>query len=427
MKKILLKKYNKHKETIHNFLWRSLQIFGKTGITFLIFILCAKLLTPYDFGVYNYILAIIFFLILFGDFGISSATSKYVAEYNAIDKEKIKLVLFNSLLIIIILGFIISIITLIFGKYFLNEKYIYILYSLPIIFLAPISSLYDGIYRGLKRFKELALISSLIGLFSIIFVYILVNKYGLIGALISQSLFYLILVLVLSINYGKIYFKFDKDILKKISNYSLILGFTTLSYFFYTKADIIILGQFGFIEEIGYYEIVNKIFDIIKLPILILSTIMAPSITIYYSKKEYLIVKKKFLKYILIAFLFGVILSILLYFIIPILIKLFLNKYYISEILLIFNLLLIILPIRIMATITITAHTIATGNGHFSLWTMIPAGFLNIILDIIFILKFGFIGVVYSTLICFTFAILSFLFLYYHKLNKLTKTYNIKK
>ena len=81
-------KYLAHKETIHNFIWRSLQIFGKQGITFLIFILCAKLLTPYDFGLYNYALAIIFFFIIFGDFGISAATSKYVAEYNAINKDK---------------------------------------------------------------------------------------------------------------------------------------------------------------------------------------------------------------------------------------------------------------------------------------------------------------------------------------------------
>ena len=73
---MLKQKYNQHKETIHNFIWRSLQIFGKQGIVFLIFILCAKMLIPYDFGIYNYVLAIVFLLIMFGDFGISTATSK---------------------------------------------------------------------------------------------------------------------------------------------------------------------------------------------------------------------------------------------------------------------------------------------------------------------------------------------------------------
>src|SRR3989344_8344395 len=113
MKEKIKKTCQTHKETIHNFIWRALQILGQNGITFLIFILCAKLLSPYDFGIYNYALAIIFFLIIFGDFGISTATSKYVAEYNITDKEKLKAVLFNSGIIILGLTILITIITLI--------------------------------------------------------------------------------------------------------------------------------------------------------------------------------------------------------------------------------------------------------------------------------------------------------------------------
>src|SRR3989344_5375397 len=100
MKYFIKNNYLEHKETIHNFIWRSLQIFGKQGITFFIFIICAKLLTSNEFGVYNYILAAIFFLIIFGDFGISAATSKYVAEYSVTDKDKLRYILFNSLIII---------------------------------------------------------------------------------------------------------------------------------------------------------------------------------------------------------------------------------------------------------------------------------------------------------------------------------------
>ena len=85
--------YKNHRETILNVFWRGLQLAVKDGVSFVIFILAAKLLNPYDFGVYNYVLAVIFFLILFGDFGISVAASKYVAEYQATDPEKLKYVL----------------------------------------------------------------------------------------------------------------------------------------------------------------------------------------------------------------------------------------------------------------------------------------------------------------------------------------------
>jgi O-antigen/teichoic acid export membrane protein len=413
--------YFKNKETLHNFTWRALQVFGKQGITFLIFILCAKLLTPYDFGIYNYILAVVFFLIIFGDFGISTATSKYVAEFNATDKSKLKLVLFNSLIIILALGSIVTILTLVFGEKFLGDKFYYIVYTLPLLFLAPITSLYDGIFRGLKRFKELAVMSLSVGGFSLVFVYLLITNYGLIGALISQVLFYLLLTLVLLLRYGNLYFKIDKVLIKKVFNYSLIIGFTSIAYYFYTKADIVILGHFGYIEEIGYYEIINKIFEIIKLPVLILATVLAPTITKYYSQKNYLLVRRKFIKHLLLSLLFGILLSILLYFIVPPLIKMFFLEYFIPETILIFNILLFILPIRITATIISQSHTIATGNAHYSLWTMIPAGILNIILDFVFIYYYGFIGVVYSTIICFTFAISSFILLYYLKLNKLSK------
>jgi teichuronic acid exporter len=222
MKSFLLNNYFKHKETLHNFTWRALQIFGKQGITFLIFILCAKLLNPYDFGIYNYILAVVFFLIIFGDFGISTATSKYVAEFNATDKSRLKLVLFNSLIIILVLGSIVTILTLVFGERFLGDKFYYIIYALPLLFLAPITSLYDGIFRGLKRFKELAVISLSVGVFSLVFVYLLITNYGLIGALIAQVLFYLLLTLVLSLRYGNLYFKIDKALIKKVFSYSLV-------------------------------------------------------------------------------------------------------------------------------------------------------------------------------------------------------------
>ena len=230
--------YGKHKETIHNFIWRSLQIFGKQGITFLIFILCAKLLTPYDFGLYNYALAIIFFLIIFGDFGISTATSKYVAEYNAINKDKLKLILFNSGIVIVGLTIIITILTLLIGPWYLKDKYIYVLYLLPLIFLAPMTSLYDGIYRGLKKFKQLAILSLIVGILSIPFVYFLVKQYGLIGALIAQNLFYFILLIALAFGYREFHFKFNKEVIKEIGSYSAIIGIGILGFYLYTKINI---------------------------------------------------------------------------------------------------------------------------------------------------------------------------------------------
>ena len=293
--------YENHKETIHNFIWRSLQTFGKQGITFLIFIISAKLLIPYEFGIYNYVLAIIFFLIIFGDFGISTATSKYVAEYNATDKEKLKLILFNSGVMILGLTVLITILTLLLGKFFLEEKYVYVLYLLPLIFLAPMTSLYDGIYRGLKKFKKLAIISIIVGVVSLSFVYFLIKSYGLIGALIAQNLFYLILFLTLALGYREFSFKWDREVMKKVGRYSFTYGLAIIGNYLFIRFGILILGHYNYIEQIGTYELLNKIFMILVLPFTMLGQVVAPNFSVFSAKKKYRVIYNK-LKFYTITF-----------------------------------------------------------------------------------------------------------------------------
>ena len=79
---------------------------------------------------------------------------------------------------IIILGItiLITVLTLIIGPLYLKDKYIYVLYLLPLIFLAPMTSLYDGIYSGLKRFRQLATISLVVGILFIPFVYYFIKN-----------------------------------------------------------------------------------------------------------------------------------------------------------------------------------------------------------------------------------------------------------
>jgi len=415
---MIKKAYKNHKETIHNFIWRSLQTFGKQGITFLIFIICAKLLVPYEFGLYNYVLAIIFFLIIFGDFGISTATSKYVAEYNATDKKKLKLVLFNSGIIILGLTILITILTLIFGPYFLGDKYVYVLYLLPLIFLAPMTSLYDGIYRGLKQFKKLAIISLIVGLVSLSFVYILINQYGLIGALIAQNLFYLILFVALALGYREFSFKWDKKVMREIGRYSIIVGLSGIGYFFFTRIDILILGHFGYIIEIGYYEIVNKIILLIGTPILILSSVISPDITKLYIKKDIQGVYNRLKKYIFLSFLLGLILSIITFLLFGVLINSILTQYNNPKIFITLNIFLVIFIIQSVSGIVGNGFSISTGHAKINLYILLIFAALNLILDCILIGSYGYNGLIYTKMIVGISANILQIFIYFKILGR---------
>jgi len=406
MKSSIKNNYFKHRETINNFIWRSLQIFTKQGITFLIFILCAKLLSPYDFGIYNYILAVVFFLVIFGDFGISTATSKYAAEYNATDKNKLKAILFNSLIIILSFGSIVTLLTILFGKCFLKEKYEFVSYTLPLLFLAPISSLYDGIFRGLKRFKELAIISLSVGSPSVVLVYFLVKNFGLIGALISQNLFYFILVIALISVYKNFYFQFNKKLMKTVINYSLVIGISTVAYFLYSRVDILILGHFGYVREIGYYELINKFLAILIIPFTMLAQVIAPNITAYFTKKNYFIIKEKLSLFLKRIIPLSIFIAFLFYFFLPWLIKIFLSDYFVKEMLISIAILTFLIPTKIWGVFQTQSFIVATGHAKIIAISTLIGGILNIIFDVIFINWVGFVGVFWVTLIIHSINIL---------------------
>jgi O-antigen/teichoic acid export membrane protein len=396
---MIKKAYKTHRETIHNFFWRALQIIGKDGVVFLIFLISARLLIPYEFGVYNYVLAVIFFLIIFGDFGISTATSKYVAEYNATNKKKLKLVLFNSGIIILGLTILITILTLLFGKFFLGDKYVYVLYLLPLIFLAPMTSLYDGIYRGLKQFKKLAIISLIVGLISLSFVYILIKSYGLVGALIAQNIFYLILLVSLSFGYKEFHFKFNNSVAKSLLKYSIIIGVINISYFLYSRFDTIILGQFGLIVQIGYYELVNKFIALIMIPLMILAQIDAPNIVKAYYKPGKSFVLDKLIKRIKYSIIFSVIISVVSLMIIPLIIKIILPEYYNSNVLFILYILLFVFIFQSVASFIGNSFIVSTGHARLNMVVLVVFGVINVILDILFVSHFGYMGIAYSKLV----------------------------
>jgi O-antigen/teichoic acid export membrane protein len=419
MTNIFISSYLSHKETIHNFTWRALQIFGKQGLTFFIFILCAKLLTPHDFGIYNYILAVIFMLIIFGDFGISTATSKYVAEYNATDQEKLKFILFNSSVILVSLALIVSLFTVLFGSYFLHEKYIYVLYVLPMLFLAPLSSLYDGIFRGLKRFRELAIISLSVGFISLVFVYLLVSQYGLTGALISQSLFYFVLVIALFLTYGNLHIQFDKQLMRTIFNYSVVIGISSIAYFLYSRVDIIILGHYGYIEEIGYYELINRGFELMFLPFALLAQVVAPNITTYFSKREYLKVRAKLHFFMKLIIPSSILVAVLFYFLFPQVIKIFLPEYYVEDMLIAISILSLLIPAKIWGVFQTQSFVVATGFAKIIAVSTLLGGVLNVFFDIIFINLIGFTGVFWVTLIIHSVNIIFQTIYYKHKIGQI--------
>jgi O-antigen/teichoic acid export membrane protein len=390
--------FNIKKTNTKNFFWRSVQIGSRQGTTFFILVISAKLLGSREFGIYNYAVAITFFFTLLADFGISRAVAKYVVEYKTKNPEKVELLYFNSAVIMLTLAIAFGALFLIFAKTIVGENYRYIYYLLPVFIFLPLASLFDGFYSGLMQFKKLSIISLASGIISIIATYFLISRFKIDGAFFSLDLYYILTFVFFASSFKLFKPKFDRDIIKEVGKYSTIIGISALGHFLYSKGVTYILGQYNFFSQVGYYEIIDKVFIMLSFPFIIYGQIIAPNITEDITLERNNIVINKYKKVVYISIPAAILISIALWQALPFFIKIFLPKYYTPDFLKIFDISLFHLPFILLSGIIAQPFIIATGKAKYSLLT-IPLGILNIALGVVFIEMFGFMGVVYSTIV----------------------------
>jgi O-antigen/teichoic acid export membrane protein len=392
----ILKQY---REISKDFYYRLLQTLFKQGTILLLFIISSIYLSQTEFGYYNYHLTLVYLFIIFSDFGISNATSKFIAEYDIKSKEKKKKIFFNSLIItfssFILISFILLIIYLL--GIINNINYLMLLY--PLILLIPIVSLYDGIFRGNKKFKYLFYNSFWSALMSILLSFLFTSIFSLKGALISYNFYFLFSALLFYLNYKEINVKLDFILMKKIFNYSLIIGISNVGLFLYTRVDIIFLEYFNYIVEIGYYEIINKIYIFSVMPIMMLSTVIAPRITRQFYLKKYKEIKNKILFESISLFFIGIIISLFLYLLSPIIFKFIFFKYDKTLLIYLLNFFLFIIPFRFISSLISIGYITPMGYAKIISISLIFFGIINMILNYFFIIRYGFVGVIYSTII----------------------------
>jgi O-antigen/teichoic acid export membrane protein len=354
---------------------------------------------------------------IFGNFGISVATSKYVAEYAVTRPDRVNRVLLSASALIAGVVLVILGCVFLFGKRVFGGNYGYILLFLPYLFFATLRDVTDGVYRGLKRFKELSLISVFIGMITLAAAVMLIKMYALKGFILAYDITSFLSVLCLILFVKNIEFRFDPAIAGEIFRYSFVIGLSSIAFFMYTKVDILILKQFGYVVEIGYYGIIDMLFNVLVMPALILGTVLAPNITRRTAQKGLGVVIKKLKEYSVAVLSISAVFTVLLYFCVPQLIKVLLPEYHTSEFLSIFNTLLFLLPLKLWGVFCVNGFVVPGGYAKIVTATTFIGGALNIILDYLLVLSMGFIGIFVSTLIVHSVLIIATISIYYNKIS----------
>jgi O-antigen/teichoic acid export membrane protein len=362
-------------------------------------------LNPKEFGVYNYVFAIASLIISFGDFGVSTAASKWTAWYNVKEKVKVDLVPFNAGIVALFVTVTVTSILAVFVRVFPAEKNTYIPWIFPFVIFVPVTSIFDGFYRGLKKFKLLSIINLSVGVLGLIILYSLISKIGVIGAILGQNVFYLMLFVVLLAKSKKLKFNFDSTIIKDLSKDFFFIGFATFGYFLYTRVDVLILAQFNYIEEIAYYEVVIRTFMFFALPFSVIGQITAPDIAALAAKGHTELILIKLKKYFFIVIICSLLLTMIFLYISPLIIKKYLPVYYAPAMVTAISILSFLLISKIWGVVVSQGFLVGAGYSKILAIFTIGGGFLNIIMDYILITIMGFKGVFVSTLFVHTIAI----------------------
>lgn len=410
--------FQRYKTLLGNLTWRTLQVFARNGFSYAIFYMASLFLTKEDFGYYNYILKIAFFVILFVDFGISMAVSKFTAEYATEENMgKIKSLLSNGIIVILILGILASITTLVVNTYVFRGVYNNLIYLIPLYFFVPLSSLFDGVLRGTKQFRILSLITLLTGIISFFFFILLIKKFALTGAFYSQNIFYLLMLGGYWLYFRVIPAKPDKKIFVKLTQYAVVIGVTGVFMFLSTQVDVLFLGAFGYYAEIGYYEIIFKFLAFVVLPFTIAGHVISPDFTNRYMQKNFKWVRHKLKQSVVLSFIVATAITLLLYFSFPVIFETFFKKFNTHDLIRMSHIALILFFSNMLNGF-IPLLAIATGHARWAMYFIIAVGVLNVFFDYISIVYWGVWGLIISTVILKSTANILFIGYYYLKLPK---------
>jgi len=363
------------KEFSINFIWRFLQLAGKQGVVFIMFLISAKYLTPYDFGQFSYSMAIIILLGIFCDFGISTAVSKYVSESYKENIGNSKKAMSSLMIVISLFSLTLIIFSYFIFKIFFASNLYFFKYLFLLLFLIPVTSLFDGYYRGIKQFKKPSFIVLSAGIISLSISFFLISHFGILGAMLSQLVFYLNLFLFFIIS-DKFSVNFDFGLVKNILRYSLIIGFANIGTILFLKSFQIIAGHMGYALEVGYFELIYRITQVLVIIFSIAGQVIAVDNIFHYSNdKRYLF--RFYKKTLVLSFSLSIIFTILSFLIAPYFIEIFFSNYYTSEFILILKINLFVLPLVLVEAFIANGFITPLGDAKILAYSIIMASLIS--------------------------------------------------
>lgn len=373
-------------------------------------IIISRVLGPEGRGIYSSIYVVPIIFLGFATFGIRRSAVFHIGRKLYKEEEIISTIYF---LLICTSSF--GIIASAIAYYLIDNAD----FTLPLIVLAILSipvrlaiGYTRGIFLGKEQFRYANQLKWLPVFLNLIFVAAFVWFAGLsvLGAILAIFLsyflvaFYAIIVVRRSIS---IRISFIKDILKSMLKlgvvYALALFVMQLNY----RVDILLLEHLSNFSEVGYYSLGVSIAERLwQLPIAMGIVIMSRSANVEDENK----LNNEVAHMLRISFLVALVGAIIIYFIAPYVIPLLYGKQFIPSI----EIVQLILPGILMFIIfrILNSRLAGMGKPKFAIYVFGPALIINIILNYIWIPKYGGIGAAMATNVSYILGTIAFLVIF---------------
>ena len=389
----------RHIDLIRNLAWRFSYVGAKQGTLFLVFIMASQRLSPEEFGIYSYVVAVISLLVLFADFGISSAAARYVAYYLELNREKAERLLFSSAIALLGPILIATALLILLSETYFSEFAPHLWYALPLLALIPLGSLFDGVYRGFGMFKRSAIITVAVSILSMLPMYYLVSRFGIDGAILAQVLFQGLLATSSLLALRGSTMRFDREVAWTVMKYAGVYGIAVLSYQLFARIDVLILGHYGYLNEIAAYELLNKAFAIIVLPFGLFGQVVAPQYARLMARNDRESIRRGIVKYSFASAGIAVGVGFACYLVLPVLVNAFWPQYAADGFAFIFMIALSVAVLNMSAAAIDHGIVVPAGYAHLMTRLYVIIGALNLPMAYALHAVMGYQGIMLATFI----------------------------
>jgi len=377
-------------------------------------VIIARILGPQGKGIYSLAILFPFFLISFGNVGIAQASVFYIGKKIYLPKE----VLGNNITLSFLLGifsFFIGLIIILFFSDYLFPKIakIYLFLALFLIPLHFFLSFINYLLLGMQRIKEYNFINIFRPFIFLVLllIFLLTFKFGVEEVIVADILSCFVAMIVLFYLakriIGVFHLRFNSSYIKDAFRYGFKVNLGNIIQFLHYRIDIFLVNIFLNPIAVGFYSIAVALVEKIWLISQSAGIVLFPKIASENNKKNLKEFTPLICRNILLVTLIG---AILLFFIGRLLIVFFYSEKFLNA----------VLPFQILliGAVTMSGWTILAndlygrGRPELNIYISFMSVVLNIILNILWIPKFGIGGVAWATSVSYTFAFILILFTY---------------